>query len=422
MVVRLLTSSSAKIPLVSIHFPFDLQPPSAMWGASDVTRHYREPFEGVYAEREAEEDKNSSDISDCESSLPDLMKDYADVNSEGGNGTVPPAVPNEGASERNSSLSPAVLPKGSDSERNSYLLSAVLPGQSDSAWGTSATLLPVLPVNPMSSATLLPMLLINATAGECEGGNSASVPVLPRSLMRGGTEQGNSATTSSVLPAKEGDSEQTVLPKDGSEKQTVRPLITVRSTSLMEKTDRGDCQSSQSILSRLLAEGRTERGKIHRSVSTSPNTHTENSSDKTSCPSLPSLTCHTTEDASNHSNRSTSLPVSPPLTPSSSHHTSASQSPAMPPAEPQPLEASYYQPKKRRKESGDQGVSLASNLPSGVTPPPSYSYCIASAVENILIDCPEETRRECGQLILTSAMKILMEMKKKEDVSTPVME
>lgn len=350
---------------------------------------------------------------------------------------------------------------------------------------TSLTVLPTYAdrTPQCNNLILLPVLPTHTTEGGIEYRHNPSLPVLP-SQAGGNSNHSINANSYAVLPAKGSEGGLTVnstpepaLPdrsgKDREEGCLTRPLLSVLSTSLMENNNNqtsnrtlepappnlsAACDrernglprpllsvlstslqentaqatdtnsvTSQSLLHRLFVDG-----KLNGSLSASSGSRLETDSDQ-NMSSLPlpssnhSLPYHITEDVRNQSNqlnRSTTLPVSPPLMsqPSTLHHTpSVSQSTALPSSDPQTLDSSHHPLKRKRRKNSD-GTDVRLNVASEHSPPPSYSYCIASAVENILIECPEDVRQECGQQILTAAMKILVEMKKEEEPTVALME
>ncbi|XP_050739686.1 uncharacterized protein LOC127010023 isoform X2 [Eriocheir sinensis] len=406
----------------------------------------------------------------------DTIRDSSDWTNLNSSMTVLPSSVEGGTAKINSSNSLPMLPtnfmEGASIESNTTTLLTVLPTytENNTQQCNSLISLPVLPTHITegeSDYRNSPSVLPSQAVGDSDHGNSAnSYPVLP--AKESDSKLTNNPTSVSVLPnhSAEGDGEQIrltrpllsvlstslmennsnqtsnptslpVLPKpstEGNREQDslTRPLLSVLSTSLLENTAQArniSCPSSQSLIHRLLADGKNERSKLNRTLSAPSSNHAETDSDQsTGCPSLASslhgLPYNLTEDISNQSNRSATLPVSPPLTPqpsSSQHTTSASQSPALPSSEPQTFDSSHYHPKRKRRKNSD-GTDVGLNMASEDSPPPPYSYCIASAVENILIDCPEDVRQECGQQILTAAMKILVEMKKEEESSVALME
>lgn len=89
--------------------------------------------------------------------------------------------------------------------------------------------------------------------------------------------------------------------------------------------------------------------------------------------------------------------------------------------EPEPLRSESITsvlscPEARRKrcvQHYEQTISLALKVVPTDSAMPSYSHCIARAIEIILNECPEDKQMLCGQQILTAALQIQLKMKNK---------
>lgn len=136
-------------------------------------------------------------------------------------------------------------------------------------------------------------------------------------------------------------------------------------------------------------------------------------------PSEETYVAHLLENAANQSIcRMSSLgSLTPTLSTLGFNHTPISVRPDLLKSESSATEMSSSQTRRKRQVyQYEQAIGLAMKFVPKNTANPSYCHFIARTIEIILNECPKDKQMLCGQKILTSALRIQMEMKNRSKI------